>query len=1156
MMATLRSFLSLCSLLLCTGILLGAMGIANAALPDAKTGGKAGGPISVLFILGSGANGSAGDQKVDPKVEADLTSRGFLVRTAGDKEPLTAEYLRQFNTVVVVGLEDFAGGGYYGVGGVVLLNTRKNVELLQQYVADGGGLVFIPVMAGMGSQVADTYNTALAPWKLRIGWETVRDDANQFTDKELANYVWTRSILPHPVTEGVKALAYPDQLMRWDDAYATNPLMPEDPAWQVLARGEKTSQGMRNVSYKWAAAESGTAPALAAAREAGKGRVAVVGLGGYYLVSQAFFYQTDEKTGKLIQNMGEDTTGFLNGIAYAKGDGKTPSDWGKLFTNLLCWTAEHSAQAGLGGKPETWTSKLDRIETPANQIPDFAPVNWKTQLPPPTWAHHLPNFRWWRGTAYYDEGPDPLVVHAQQMNKILVGAHSAYSDGKGTVADWAKAAKAAGFNAVVFTERFANINGANWPQFIEECKANSTPEFACLQGMDIPDTFGNRFLVLGNTNFPSGGMLTPDGKALDMTARLSLGFSGHIAVVHRLGHNTGLPTELTRHFQGITVYTYAPDGKGGYGLADDAFSAYTWQLYNASNPVPIVVHELYTPAEVAKNGTIGFQQIVPAQDAQDAIRYFRYGIDHFFENPQRYFITDGPIIDGYSIFNKDIGSSDMNRDHWRATIGASSPDPTAVITEATLYDRGTIARRWTPKTAKFSATIDGEHSYQRYFMLVVTDSNGHRAIAPHLRTVERGYFTRCGDRQNWFGAAGNYTGIWPSGTHGINYIYPSVPAGADTETFYAKQHPLASKMSLPFASNALTFTDFTVNCKYINPTLYGMDAWRIENVIPTTTYEAYARVGKWHDIDTSSLKINVLTTLTSVDAKLRMKMNITPTSALFPAIQGVDQSASYCYLQDGKRVEGKLDRKAETLIDLPAGASIGNYFLLTPLTVSGNGGMGWRAIPGQEIKAGTEWSAAYLYLPVAWRADAGADGPMPWTMKLSQGKISVLGTVNLTADKYGVAGTLKAGGTMKMLPLKVSGLQANWPAALWTDQNMSYEFWSGLGKPVALPKVTTSGPPFLTHIGVCDHIGYAAIDNTHDAKFYVGNTLMASNQNLVLAYRLWTRDEADIEVNNPTDKAITADLTSAPIPGRYRVKTKVTVPAGNSVYLTLPKGKK
>ncbi|HUT37635.1 MAG TPA: hypothetical protein VNE39_29410 [Planctomycetota bacterium] len=1137
--------------LLAISLMLPALLVWAADLPDPKSGGKAGAPISVLFAMGPGG---AGQLPLDPAVAKKLDERGYLHRTVSDKEPLTLDYLRQFNVVVLAGLSDFNGGSYYAPGGVVLLNVAKNVKLLQQYVGEGGGLVVVPLMSEAGSQVAATLNAALAPWEMEIGWETVRDDANAIPGHKAGHaayvYSWTRSIARSPLTEGVRALAYPGVCMRWDDAYSTTPLLPKDRAWKPLAWGEKTSKCVRlGDGYKWVDGDSGRAPVLAAAREAGKGRVAVVGLGAYYLLAYAF----DEKR----TEVGENSTGPLRGIAFERGDGKSPSDWGILFDNLLRWTAEASAKAGLGGKPEAWETKLKPRSLPADPIPDFAVVDWKKAELPPTWAHHSPNIHYWRGSPFYDEIPDPMVTGPQQMNKLLIGPRTRYSDGRGSIAQWARAAKAAGYRAVVFAERFEKLRAEDWPKIIADCERNSSKDFACLQGMDIADDYGNRYLILGNTNFPPKGILTPDGKGLQQTSRLSLGFSGHIAVVHRLGNNKGLPTELCRHFQGVSVYTYADDGKGGYGLADDAFAAYQWQLFNASNPIPIVVHELTDPRQVAKAAATGFQQVVPSQDALDAIRYFRYGLAHFFENPQRYFITEGPIIDKFAIFNKDIGSPACNRDHWRAIVGASSPD--ATIKEAVLYDRSMlrIARRWLPNKPSFSELVDGDHGHQRHFMLVVTDSKGRRAISPHLRTVPRGYFTRCADRQNWFGAAGSYTGIWPSGRHGIWYIRPRFPTPTETEEFGGK-NPLATIMSLPFASNAVTSTGYLVARRYLRPIAYGMDAWRIENSQPSHTYEAMAPVLKWHDIVTGigspeGMNPGPMAFLTGVRAELISKVPTTPANRLFPGINNVAAGTPYRFVKDGQAVEGKLDGKADTILDLPAGASVGDFMLLEPLAVTGKGEMGWRAEPGKEIPAGTSWRTTYMYVPWNWRSSLGAEGPTPWSIELRQGhQEDILGLVRLSADGYGVAGTLKAGGEMKFLPLSVSELSEQWPAALWTPDGLAYSFWSGLVKQDPLPG-TTSGPPFLAHIGILLGFGGAALPNTKDTPFYVGNTLMASDEDLQLAWTLWTATEAGIEVHNPTDGEIKARVWSAKaIPGKFVVDIEVTVPPGTTQRLTLP----
>src|ERR1035437_9916747 len=95
-------------------------------------------------------------------------------------------------------------------------------------------------------------------------------------------------------------------------------------------------------------------------------------------------------------------------------------------------------------------------------------------------------------------------------------------------------------------------------------------------------------------------------------------------------------------------------------------------------------------------------------------------------------------------------------------------------------------------------------------------------------------------------------------------------------------------------------------------------------------------------------------------------------------------------------------------------------------------------------------------------------------------------------------------------------------------------------KPQHLPG--TMAGAFLQHMGVFKGIGYAVLDNTSDTPFYAGNTLIASNPNLILAYTYWTATEAGLEVNNPTDKPIMARLTSPDaIQGNCKVDTEVTI---------------
>ena len=93
-------------------------------------------PINVLMILQGSLPG------VDAQVKQQLEQSGCRLQTAMSIEPLTMDALRGFHTVVLVGLDDYSGGEYYSPGGTLLDNVTRNIALLRDYVAAGGGLEF------------------------------------------------------------------------------------------------------------------------------------------------------------------------------------------------------------------------------------------------------------------------------------------------------------------------------------------------------------------------------------------------------------------------------------------------------------------------------------------------------------------------------------------------------------------------------------------------------------------------------------------------------------------------------------------------------------------------------------------------------------------------------------------------------------------------------------------------------------------------------------------------------------------------------------------------------------------------------------------------------------------------------------------------------
>jgi hypothetical protein len=201
-----------------------------------------------------------------------------------------------------------------------------------------------------------------------------------------------------------------------------------------------------------------------------------------------------------------------------------------------------------------------------------------------------------------------------------------------------------------------------------------------------------------------------------------------------------------KHYTGIAVATYDTRGK----QIDDGFAAYQWSAASDSQPIPIAVHEVTKPADM-KHAVRGYQQILPAPTLPKAIRYFRFAFAHVFDAPERYFISEGPILDGWSMFNKDIGKDEYNRKHFRMGIGVRSEDGETPIAQVQLFDGFDQVRNWKPNQPEFRSMVDGSHNKQHLFTLLARDAKGRRVLSPVLRTVSNNYRMRCGDRQNWLG---------------------------------------------------------------------------------------------------------------------------------------------------------------------------------------------------------------------------------------------------------------------------------------------------------------------------------------------------------------------------------------------------------------------
>ena len=632
-------------------------------------------PINVLVFDGT---------KLDARLSGELKQEGIHFVSGDIQQPTSEDMLRQFHVVMInqayqISINFQNPAPYF--------TAKENIAKLLRY-AEGGGALYLGVPVPGLSDALGVGSRELA----------VRDDANMWTEAVAGTglrteYARTTAVTPHEVTKGVTSLSYPVQQGRWDDMYAT-PAFTWSKDWVPLVSSMKTGTVSRGYfSTKWEVIDKVPSP-LAAVRPVGQGRAAFVALNPFY----TFLNPYDPPA---VSGLAEFFVGRLDGVFLEKGDGKTPSQGRVLLVNLLRWLAAPSAAHGFGAYAAEAYAKLPKPEPGA--VPAWIGQN---------------GYMGWSETK------------GGSWRQMLIGARTAYSDGKGTVADYAAQARRQGITVLGITETMEKFDPANWGKFKDDCRKASDDNLKVVHGLDLADEYGNRFIVLNGDAFPPSSMTKAGGRI--MTETYYLGFrmgAEALTIAHRLT-TSPLVHQLLKHYQGISVYTYR-NGK----LEDNSFPGYEWQAFRYSNPMPFAVHETYAPEDLVKEATTGHQVYVYTGTAQEAAWYLVgcHGSTHFWETPTKLQVTDGPrlLAFNHGTFLKVVSD--------------------APITEVRLLENYNLYRRWTPGTTEF--TVDSVPLPKRHwawYLVVATDAKGRTVVSPPVCSGLAGSFAwRCGDRQNW-----------------------------------------------------------------------------------------------------------------------------------------------------------------------------------------------------------------------------------------------------------------------------------------------------------------------------------------------------------------------------------------------------------------------
>jgi len=960
-------------------------------------------PVRVLLLTGQ-------HFKLDAEIQKRLEAEGITLVARSMSAPLSPEMLALFE---VVALPNFAGLQAPPIVPhkyvVEYLNAKRNLELIHAYVQAGGGAFFSPDMRGGGQEVAEACEALLEPWGIRVLAAQVRDDAHACCE---AQYAWTTNIAKSPVTEGVRRIVYPTNMLRWDDAYATPTLAPQDKAWQIVVRGMPESTAATGLLYKtWFPVEGQKAPAIAAVRQVGKGRVAGLGVSPFYTLWCPY---AEPERGWV----GESNTGSIAGIFMEKGDGKNPSDGYHLLVNMLRWLAEGSRAAGLGGYT---AEKLGAVPAPPS-----------AKLP-----------KWLSGWDLANSTPF----------KVLIGARSRYSEGKSSVAELANAARDAGYSILVMTETFEDFDRARWKDFLADCDNATSEDLIVLPGLDIADIYQNRYLVFGQRSFPEAFMLSEDGKALKEVQYLSLGFGTHFSAVHR-PTTTPIPHHLYKFFAGIVVFTY----RGGE-LVDNGLLAYEWQVNAASQPAPLAVHEVVSADEVAKAATTGHQFYVLADTVANAAWYLRPGMNHFWESPSLFFVSAGPMVrrlaGGLIEVEADAPITDVQlRNHhyaerrWRPNTQKATLNyylPPSHLRWSYVYVEDAEGRSAVTPPLRSGPT-------SRYTWRC-SDRQNFFGFAWHYTGTN---LPDVDFRVPAFGTDEG-RGLWPHGRG---------PRRGENMTVL---------LDFPYASPEIYITDAYVDQRYWLAQWEDV-AYDSRPARGSSRARVYDGRVRYYDFLSGGPHNKRDDVYMVKEITLKLRLPVEPDGPVFPRFTRIAGGAQYSYIdpQSGEEVEGKLAKGHLDLP--VGGCAGNLIALAPGIRVGANGSVGFATPQGQggPLPVGTSWTTRYVKIPPdqlqAVRAFMGAGGKAAYELKLQRGEVTSTGYIaELASAEGGVAGAVSPAATAPFpLLVVIAGLNPNWEAAIWREGGALDPFGVFEGRGYARLDVTKGGKFYAGNIVTAD----------------------------------------------------------------------------------------
>ena len=588
-------------------------------------------------------------------------------------------------------------------------------EALERYVREGGGLFLQPQCVRYPGQKDEQYwNEFFKPFGVRILHEGVFDKTRSYEGQTIgkALFWYTDNLRPHPVTEEVRWLYLP---LHGFNAFPGVPALQYSPEWETIVSGQAQAKSYRSGADQVINLDvEGTYPSVppvAAVRRLGKGRIFC------YAISPLF-------TGMNYGNP------LWSHIVETKGDrdANRPSSM-RMQLNAYRWLAEAARD-----NPVLGTYRPDA----------YRPV----QFPPESKGTWRPHFSDW----------DYLYGAPGEGVRGIVGAHSSYAGGKGSVADYVRAAKAAGLAMVVFTDPLENHTPESFQRLKSDCdEASKAADFYACPGVEFTDSAGNRWAMLGDrVIYPPATFTSNLGRPYDLWDGKRIQFFGAYSI------RCNMPATALLDYRQLRAAGSHPENLWWFWnhfplvydrdqLIADNYAEYLAAQRDLRITAPMSLTRIKDPADVALAAKTCFTGFCNLEQARKAFASGPGG------GGVRQYVSQGPVIAQWRAINTQM------EDNWQHTRGGQSVRlrfvvrSDAGIADVKVHDADQgLLRRFAGHgdkelTREFTLTHDKQH----WVSLEVSDLTGRRAFSRYmlLFVYKQGLY-RCGDNLNILGPLG------------------------------------------------------------------------------------------------------------------------------------------------------------------------------------------------------------------------------------------------------------------------------------------------------------------------------------------------------------------------------------------------------------------